>query len=222
MNMYERCLQLGITGTAAEQFAALQSLGLTVHPIKLDELLFTLNEWDMLTKTDGLGGGERWIGSIPSMKAVLAASAILPDNPTSEQQQAAAVAAAYVKAIDRWFSHVTNPRNVKWDTTIPEYAAPFATMRTQFEHSGLFKAGAFVAIYELGGGLLATSLEAFVADQSSYEQAKTARETYESLRTRRTKWNTLAVTIRSRIESGELVDDAAVIAAVTAEINEVQ
>jgi hypothetical protein len=218
MNAYEKAIQLGLPGSAEQQFAALQSLGLTIHPIKLDELLFALNEWDMLTKTDGNGTAERWVGSIPAMKSVLVAAATLPENPTPEQQQAAATATAYVKAIDRWFSHVTNPRNVKWDTTMPEYAAPFAAMRAQFEHSGLFKLGAFDAIYALGGGLLATSLEVFAHDKSTYTQAEAARKAYRDLHDRRRSWDTLSAAIRSRIESGELADNAAVIAAVTSEI----
>lgn len=136
MNGYEKAQALGISGTAAENVAVLQTL--TAQPIPLAELLFTLNFRGMLTKVVGSNEAEKWRGSILTMKAALTAA-----NQT-----------AHVAALDQWLSHITNPRNLTFDTTNPLHAATFAALNASFgdPQVGIFQAGDFDAVYALGGG----------------------------------------------------------------------
>lgn len=69
------------------------------------------------------------------------------------------------------------------------------------------------ALIELSAPLLFAGLTAEECEAAW--QAENARQSYEALRNRRQAWNTLASNIRSQIESGQLADNAAVIAAVT-------
>lgn len=136
MNGYEKAAALGLTGTAAEKVAVLQTV--TAQPIPLADLLFTLNFRGMLTKVVGSNEAEKWRGSILTMKAALTAA-----NQT-----------VYVAALDQWLSHITNPRNLTFDTTNPVHAATFAALNAAFgdPQAGIFQAGDFDAVYALGGG----------------------------------------------------------------------
>ena len=172
MSAYEKAVSLGLT--QSDEAAADVLNILTLRPIMLDELMPLLNFRGMLRKIDGNDGGEKWKGTIMQMKAVLMAASIAGEDATEEEIAAAAAAAEYVDAVETWFSHITNPRNVTWDTTDPLYAAPFAAMRAQFADSGIFKAGDFEAIYELGGGTWNTTA-AEIAAQRAVAEAAAAR-----------------------------------------------
>ena len=93
MNAYEKAQSLNLSGTDAEIVAVLKSTGLTARPIVLADLLFLLNFRGMLTELVSNNADEKWTGTVLAMKA-----AIAPDP----------VATAHV---DRWLSHITNPRN---------------------------------------------------------------------------------------------------------------
>lgn len=170
MNAYEKAVSLRLT--QSDQAAADVLNILTLRPIMLDDLMPVLNFRGMLTKTDGNDGGEKWKGAILQMKAALVAASIAGDHATEEEIAAAAVAAAYVKEVEKWFSHITNPRNIRWDTTDPLYAKPFAVMRAQFANSGIFKAGDFEAIYALGGGTYQTTAAEIAAQRAAAEAAQ--------------------------------------------------
>lgn len=134
---FEYAQQLGLTGTDSEIVAQLAALGVTERPISLAYLMEMLNLRGMLRKTDGSGGQERWVGTLQNLKATLVAL-----NHT-----------AAVTAYETWFSHVTNPRQVSWDTTLPEYAAGFWSMRQNFAGGDNMPSVAdFAAIAALGGG----------------------------------------------------------------------
>ena len=107
MNAYEKAQQLGLTGTDAQIKDQLISFGLTVRPIPLSDLLFLLNFRGMLTKLVSNQTDEKWTGTVLAMKAALVAA-----NQTES-----------VAALDRWLSHITNPRKVTFDTTWPAHAA---------------------------------------------------------------------------------------------------
>jgi len=83
---------------------------------------------------------------------------------------------------------------------------------------GLIEAGVATsedktALINLSSPLLWSDL---TADQcQSAWQAEAAIRSYEAIRRRRQAWDTLAAQIRSQIESGQLADNAAVVAAVT-------
>lgn len=134
---YEYAQQLGLTGTDSEIVAQLQAFGVTERPISLAYLMEMLNLRGMLRKTDGSGGQERWVGTLQNLKAALVALS---------QTEA-------VTAYETWFSHVTNPRQVSWDTTLPEYAAGFWSMRQSFAGvENMPSVADFAAIAALGGG----------------------------------------------------------------------
>lgn len=158
MNAYEKSVELGLTGEPAEIVAALRATGVTARKVDLAYLMELLNFRGMLRKTDGSGGQERWIGTLQNLK-----SALIALNQT-----------AAVTAYDTWFSHVTNPRQTHWDTSLPEYAAGFWSMKESFAGGeGMPSAEDFAAVAGLGGGWLFADLtpEQFTEQKTSAESA---------------------------------------------------
>lgn len=154
MNAYEKAQQLALTGTDSEVVAVLKSTGLTARPIVLAELLFLLNFRGMLTKLVSNNADEKWTGTVLAMKAAIAA------DP---------VATAHV---DRWLSHITNPRNTHWDTTDSAYSGPFwALSHAVAGGQGMPSSADFAAVAALGGGWLFADLttEQFAAQRTAAE-----------------------------------------------------
>jgi hypothetical protein len=143
MNAYETSIGLGLTGTDAEKVATLKATGVTARSIVLSDLLFLLNFRGMLTKLVSNNSDEKWSGTVLAMKAAIAADA---------------VATAHV---DRWLSHITNPRNTHWDTTDANYSAPFWAMSQAVAGGpGMPSVEDFAAVAALGGGWLFADLTA--------------------------------------------------------------
>lgn len=166
MSAYQKTIDLGLTGTDAEKVAALKATGLTVRPIVLSELLFLLNFRGMLTKLVSNNADEKWTGTVLAMKAAIAA------DP---------VATAHV---DRWLSHITNPRNTHWDTTDAAYAAPFWAMSQALAGvSGMPSAADFAAVAALGGGWRFADLtvDQFAAQRTAAESEAEATEARNEL-----------------------------------------
>jgi len=156
MNAYQTSISLGLTGTDAEIVAVLKSTGVTARSIVLSDLLFLLNFRGMLTKLVSNNADEKWTGTVLAMKAAIAADA---------------VATAHV---DRWLSHITNPRNTHWDTTDANYSAPFWAMAQAVAGgSGMPSAADFSAVAALGGGWLFADLtaEQFAAQRQAAQAA---------------------------------------------------
>ena len=154
MSAYQKSIELGLIGTDSEKVAALRATGLTVRPIVLAELLFLLNFRGMLTKLVSNNSDEKWSGSVLAMKAAIAA------DP---------VATAHV---DRWLSHITNPRNTHWDTTDANYSGPFwALSQVVAGGEGMPSVEDFAAVAALGGGWLFADLtvEQFTAQRTAAE-----------------------------------------------------
>jgi hypothetical protein len=157
MNAYAKAQALGLTGTDAEIVAALQSTGVTARSIVLSELLFLLNFRGMLTKLVSNNADEKWTGSVLAMKAAIAADL---------------TATAHV---DRWLSHITNPRNTHWDTTDASYSAPFwALSQAVAGGPGMPSADDFAAVAALGGGWLFADL---TAEQFAAQRESAAKQT---------------------------------------------
>jgi hypothetical protein len=164
MNAYETSINLGLTGTDAEQVATLKTTGVTARPIILAELLFLLNFRGMLTKLVNNNSDEKWSGTVLAMKAAIAADA---------------VATAHV---DRWLSHITNPRNTHWDTTDSAYSAPFwALSQAVAGGPGMPSTDDFAAVAALGGGWLFADLtaEQFAAQRNA-AVAEADRQAFQS------------------------------------------
>lgn len=215
MNAYEKSLSLGLIGKDAEIVAALKASGLTHAPIALSDLTILLNRRFMMRKVDGNDGAEKWQGTLFAIKRYLQAASAVPEDekPTPTQ----VVLAAYLNGFDQWFSHVTDPRRDIFDTTEIAYASTFNAMASQFGGMpGMPTVEDFEAVVALGGGWVFDDLtpEQFEADREQYQTAQIARTAYALIQSRRQAWDTLAAQIRSGIESGELVDAAAVIVAV--------
>lgn len=168
---FEFAQQLGLTGTDSEIVAQLAALGVTERPISLAYLMEMLNLRGMLRKTDGSGGQERWVGTLQNLKAALVAL-----NQTEA-----------VTAYETWFSHVTNPRQVSWDTTLPEYAAGFWSMKQSFAGvENMPSVEDFAAVAALGGGWLFADLttEQFAAQRQSAIDVEVAADLFK-------EWSTL-------------------------------
>jgi hypothetical protein len=164
MNAYQYAQQAGLTGTDEQIVSQLIATGVTLRPIDLGELLFTLNMRGMLVKLAVPGeAGERWTGSIMNMIGAM--------NQVGTEQQK--------MALSIWFSHITNPRNVRWDTTRPEHSATLWILRQAFVGlPGMPTAADFAAIAALGGGWLFASLtvEDFAAQRVAAELTETKRQ----------------------------------------------
>ncbi len=163
MTAYEKAIALGLSGTDGEIVATLQATGVTTSKIDLSYLMELLNFRGMLRKTDGSGGQERWVGTLQNLK-----SALVSMNQTDA-----------VTAYETWFSHVTNPRQAHWDTTLPEYAAGFLAMRNSFAGGeGMPTTDDFAAVAGLGGGWLFADLkvEQFAAQRQAADSLAASRQ----------------------------------------------
>ena len=163
MSAYQKSIDLGLTGTDAEKVATLKATGVTARSIVLSDLLFLLNFRGMLTKLVSNNSDEKWSGTVLAMKAAIAGDA---------------VATAHV---DRWLSHITNPRNTHWDTTDANYSAPFWAMAQAVAGGpGMPSVEDFAAVAALGGGWLFADLtvEQFAAQRDAAVQATESAELF--------------------------------------------
>jgi hypothetical protein len=159
-NAYEKAQQLELTGTDAEIVAQLKATGITAAAIALPDLLHMMNFRGMLTKLVSNQTDEKWTGTVLAMKAALVAM----DQTES------------VVSLDRWLSHITNPRNSTFDTREPAHAAPFWAMRIAFGGQATMPTLAdFDAVADLGGGwLFATLTEQQYASQKAAAEKEAA------------------------------------------------
>lgn len=166
---YEKAQSLGLTGTDEEILTILRPI--TVQPINLAYLMELLNFRGMLRKTDGSGGQERWIGTLQNLKAALVALNL----------------AEFVTSYELWFSHVTNPRQVSWDTRQPQWAAAFLAMQTNFAGGdGMPSVADFEAVVALGGGrpYITTTAEEFASQRTTAEAIAAAESLKQSWKQR--------------------------------------
>lgn len=157
MSAYEKSVSLGLTGTDAQKVATLKATGVTARPIKLDELLFLLNNRGMLVRLiRPADTGEKWAGTIVNM--------VLALNASGDPLQAAAV--------NQWFSHITNDRNNLFDTTQAAFSGPFWALSEALAGVPTMPSSAdFEAVAALGGGWLFADLtvEQFAAQRATSE-----------------------------------------------------
>lgn len=159
MNGYEKAVSLGLTGTDAEIVATLKATGVTSRPIVLSELLFLLNFRGILTKLVSNNSDEKWTGTVLAMKAAITADAVA------------------IAHVDRWLSHITNPRNTHWDTADVNYSAPFWAMSQAVAGGlGMPSVADFTEVAALGGGWLFADLtaEQFAAQRQDAIDAQAA------------------------------------------------
>lgn len=159
MNAYETAQQLGLTGTDSEIVAALKANGLTARPIRLDELLFLLNNRGMLVRLiRPADTGEKWAGTVVNMVLWL------NGNGTTEQ----------AFAVNQWFSHITNDRNNLFDTTNPLFASSFWSLSQLLAGGQTMPSSEdFEAVAALGGGWLFAGLtvEQFAEQKAAADAA---------------------------------------------------
>jgi hypothetical protein len=204
-NAYTAAQDFGFTGTPQQIVDQLKASGLTARPIQLDDLMAYLNiPLGMLRRLPRADSdGSKWSGSLFNLLLWV------NDNGTQQQKD----------GLNSFFSHITNDRNRTFDTTQLEFAAQFLAVAQGFGGvSPAFPSAAdFEAVAALGGGWLYAdlTLQKYNSDKDLYEQQQTARLTLAALQQRRQQWDAIAADIRSRIESGALADNAAVLAAVT-------
>lgn len=173
MNAYQAAQKFGLTGTPAEIVATLKSTGLTRKPILLDDLMAALNiPLKMLTRLPKQSGdGVKWSGTLFNL--IL----FIQQNGTQEQ----------IDAVNEFFSHITNDRNVTFDTTMIAFASQFWAIAQQFSgmeipdgEGGVIRfpsAADFRAVADLGGGWLYADLtpEVYEAQrQSAIDEAAEA------------------------------------------------
>jgi hypothetical protein len=193
-NAYEKAQSLGLTGTDAEIVAVLKSTGLTARSIVLAELLFLLNFRGMLTKLVSNNADEKWTGTVLAMKAAIAA------DPTATAH------------VDRWLSHITNPRNTHWDTTDAAYSAPFWAMAQAVAGgSGMPSVADFAAVAALGGGWLFADLTA-----EQFAVQRTAAATTTSRNERQTLYDAFENAIGTSEQAEKIAEMQAMLTALEA------
>ncbi len=173
MNAFEKAQQLGLAGTDAQIVVQLQPI--TLRPINLTYLMELLNFRGMLRKTDGQGGQERWQGTLQNLKASLVAMNL----------------ADYVTAYELWFSHATNPRQVSWDTTQPQWATAFLAMESNFAGGdGMPTVADFTAVVDLGGGrpYIGLTVESYAAQRTAAEAQAVIDAAEAAAEGRRQEW----------------------------------
>ena len=161
MNAYEKAVELGLSGTDAEIVTILKSTGLTARPILLDELMDVLNiplkMLRQLPRTDS--DGSKWSGTLFNMLLWVEA------NGTPEQ----------IDGLGSFFSHITNDRNLTFDTTNLSYGSQFWAVAQAFGGTapGFPSVADFAAIADLGGGWLFADLtvEQFAAQRTTATEA---------------------------------------------------
>ena len=192
MKAYEKAQQLGLTGTDSEIVAVLQSKGLTARPIVLAELLFLLNFRGMLTKLVSNNADEKWTGSVLTMKSAIATDPVATAD------------------VDRWLSHITNPRNTHWDTTDPNYAGPFwALSQAVAGGPGMPSAADFTAVAALGGGWLFSDLT--VVQFAAQRTAAVAKESIQPL------WIARSAVVAEGINDGTITTTQQILAVIGGE-----
>jgi hypothetical protein len=174
MSAYAKAQEWNLTGSDAENVAALRASGVTAWKIALADLLFTLNNRGMVVRLiRPADTGEKWAGTVVNM--------VLALNASGSPEQAAAV--------NQWFSHITNDRNQFFDTTNPAFSAPFwALSQSVADGPGMPSSADFAAVAALGGGWLFADLtvEQFAAQREAAE----AISQKQDLRSRiDTAWN---------------------------------
>jgi hypothetical protein len=183
---YEDIRALHEAGQDAATIAAtFNAWGVTEHDIDLAALLYTMNFNGMLTKEVGNDAAKKWTGTVLVMKEAVAADA------------------SATTSINQWLSHITNQRNSNWQTTRPEYAAPFYALYQIFNNppnDAVFNVGDLDAIYALGGGRRETT----VAEVQSLIDGKAQTDVRDELEG---EWSTLFNDggIASAISSGDRI-----------------
>ena len=196
MTAYDKAQQLGLTGTDSEIVAALKAKGLTAQPIRLDELLFLLNNRGMLVRLiRPADTGEKWAGTVVSMVLWLNA------NGTPDQ----------AFAVNQWFSHITNDRNNLFDTTNPLFASSFWSLSQLLAGGETMPSAAdFAAVAALGGGWLFADLtdEQFTAQRTAAESQAAKQAALDLVQ------NTAAEAAREEYRKSDSTPESIVAAAV--------
>lgn len=150
-----------------EQIAsALAASGLTPRAIRLDDLLFLLNNRGMLVRLiRPADSGEKWAGSLVTL--------INHCNETSHP---------LTLHVNQFFSHITNDRNTTFDTRLATYGALFSTIVSTFAgQPNMPTLADFAEVANLGGGWLYASVTAQqVAAALAAEQARLAAENVDA------------------------------------------
>lgn len=182
MNGYEKAESLGLTGTDAEIVATLKAKGLTARKVNLGELTLLLRNRSMLTKLtyEDPQTGMKWNGSVAMMIVGMAAG----KHPA-------------LPAVNKWFSHITDPRSESFDTTDPAIAAEFwGLAQAVGSGPGMPSAADFAAVAALGGGWMFADL---TVDQFAEQRAATETEqARQSIRSRLDAiWNKIGTSEQS-------------------------
>jgi hypothetical protein len=123
--------------TPAEIALALQVSGLTHRPIMLGDLLFLLSGRGMMVRLiRPVDSGEKWAGTLVNLI-----------NWCNDTEHPLAM------PVNQFFSHITNDRNVRFDTTDPQYAGLFLAIVATFGgQPNMPTVEDFEAVAALGGG----------------------------------------------------------------------
>lgn len=142
MNYTQDIAPLESAGLTDSQIAdTLKASGVTHRAIDRAELVHQLNMRGMLRKIVSNNDNEKWTGTVLAMQEAILA---LPDTEESLR---------FKDGIRLWFSHITNVTNIKWDTTQPEFAAPYWMMVQVFaDQPTMPTMEDFEFIASLGGG----------------------------------------------------------------------
>lgn len=204
MNSYEYSVNHNITGTDQEivdQLKAIKRHHRNVYITGGPSNTESVNLLHLLTarhRVMGMGSAQQWIGPLIDLESTNPVVAtilsilrpMLQVNDTLVYCKDSDEAADMLNALTTIVGQITG----KSEQVLAEVA--------------LLSGG------RIGADFNNLTVDELNADKATYLQAETAKAAYEALKNRRQNWDTLSANVRSRIESGELIDNSTILAAV--------
>lgn len=204
MNSYEISLQYGFTGEPQDvvnQLKAIKKHHRNVYITGGPSNTESVNLLHLLTarhRVMGMGPAQQWIGPLIDLESTNSTVAtilsilrpMLQVNDTLVYCKDSDEAADMLNALTAIVGQITG----KSEQVLAEVA--------------LLSGG------RIGADFNNLTVDELNEDKATYLQAETAKAAYEALKNRRQNWDTLSANIRSRIESGELIDNSTILAVV--------
>lgn len=192
MNVYQRSVELGLTGTDAEKVSVLQCLTVSNIPVSSVRTWFREQNLWLQRSTGSMFG--------PLQDAYALAPQQSKDKLDYLYDTVFAGSAEFLRTTDPF-----------WAVKVFQLVQLVVSLAPQA--SGLVD-----SFYALDGGrpFKDLTVQQYAASQTEYEQQQAARDALAAIQQRRQAWDAIAADIRSRIESGALTDNASILAAVQA------
>lgn len=168
MNAYQKAQRLGLVGSDQEIVDQLKAIKVTPNKIGIADLKFLMRERGMLVKLtyEDPYTGMKWNGTVPNMIVALKTMG----HPA-------------LNAVNKWFSHLTDPDSTYFDTTNPVIAGEFDVLATAFGGQPTMPTVEdFRAVTNLGGGIIGDTYSELTAEVFASQRQALLNEVAEAER----------------------------------------